>query len=176
MADHHLPLTRSNVLAAHARIKPHIHLTPVLTCTTLSTLASTPQRPEALLGTPFEGQPPANPKLNLFFKCENLQRIGAFKCRGAFHALSRLRDSRGDLLARGVVTHSSGNHAQALALAARTHGVAAHVVMPRISTPAKIAATRGLGADVVFSGSTAAEREDVVKGVVERTGAVLVPP
>lgn len=69
-----------------------------------------------------------------------------------------------------------GNHAQALALAARTHGCAAHIVMPRISTPAKIAATQALGADVVFSGSTAAEREDVVRGVLERTGGVLVPP
>ena len=99
------PLTRSSVQAAHERIKKDIHLTPVLTCTTLSDLASTPQTPEALVGTPWEGQRPAHPKIKFFFKCENFQRIGAFKIRGAFHALSRL--SREEL-ERGVVTHSSG--------------------------------------------------------------------
>lgn len=100
-----LPLERSSVLSAHELIKPHIHLTPVLTSTTLSDLASTPQSPEALIGTPFEGQNPAHPRIHFFFKCENYQRIGAFKSRGAFHALSRL--SREEL-SRGVVTHSSG--------------------------------------------------------------------
>ena len=100
-----LPLKRASVQSAHERIKEHIHLTPVLTSTTLSTLASTPQTPEALLGTPFEGQIPAHPRIKFFFKCENFQRIGAFKVRGAFHALSRLSE---DELARGVVTHSSG--------------------------------------------------------------------
>lgn len=100
-----LPLKRSSVQAAHARIKEHVHRTPVLTSTTLSELASTPQTPEALVGTPFEGQTPARPKINFFFKCENYQRIGAFKIRGAFHALSRLTQEE---LARGVVTHSSG--------------------------------------------------------------------
>lgn len=100
-----LPLQRSSVQDAHERIKEHIHRTPVLTSTTLSTLASTPQTPEALIGTPYEGQTPARPRINFFFKCENFQRIGAFKIRGAFHALSRLTDEE---LARGVVTHSSG--------------------------------------------------------------------
>ncbi len=100
-----LPLTRSSVRSAHELIKRHIHRTPVLTSNTLSALASTPQSLEALVGTPFEGQRPTRPKIKLFFKCENYQRIGAFKSRGAFHALARL--SREEL-SRGVVTHSSG--------------------------------------------------------------------
>lgn len=168
-----LPLERSSVQSAHERIKEHIQLTPVLTSTILSNLASTPQKPEALVGTPFEGQIPAHPRIHFFFKCENYQRIGAFKIRGAFHALSRLSPEE---LAKGVVTHSSGNHAQALALAARTYGIPAHIVMPTISTPSKIAATQGYGAKVYFSGSTSVEREAVVKDVIRDTGAVLVPP
>ena len=100
-----LPLTRSSVFAAHELIEPHIHLTPVLTSTTLSTLASTPQSPEALKGTEYEGQEPAKPKMRLFFKCENYQKVGAFKARGAFHAIARLSDEQ---LQKGVVTHSSG--------------------------------------------------------------------
>ena len=100
-----LPLTRSSVQSAHESIKEHIHRTPVLTSNTLSNLASTPQSPEALIGTPFEAQRPARPKIKFFFKCENYQRIGAFKSRGAFHALARLSKKE---LSRGVVTHSSG--------------------------------------------------------------------
>jgi threonine dehydratase len=104
------PLTRESIVAAHALIKPHIHRTPILTNTTLSTLASTPQTAEALKGTQWEGQEPAKPKIRLFFKCENLQRIGAFKVRGAFHAVLRLMEEMGEdeVRKRGVVTHSSG--------------------------------------------------------------------
>ncbi|KAI9813295.1 MAG: hypothetical protein M1827_004237 [Pycnora praestabilis] len=167
------PLTRSSVIVAHTLIKPYIHLTPILTSTTLSDLASTPQSPSALKNTEWKGEGPARPKMRFFFKCENFQRIGAFKCRGAFHALARLTDEE---LAKGVVTHSSGNHAQALALAARTRGIPAYIVMPTISTPSKIAATKGYGAEVIFSGSTSEEREVVVEDVIKRTGAVLVPP
>ncbi|KAL8648649.1 MAG: hypothetical protein Q9210_004862 [Variospora velana] len=166
-------LDRSNVATAHGRIKRHIHRTPVLTSRTLSELASTPQPAAALVGTPYEGKRPAQPRIQLFFKCENYQKIGAFKSRGAFHALSRLAP---DQLAKGVVTHSSGNHAQALALAARTYGIKAYIVMPTISTPSKIAATKGYGAEVIFSGSTSQEREAVVEDVVKKTGATLVPP
>ena len=91
-----------------------------------------------------------------------------------FHALSRLTNAE---LAPGVITHSSGNHAQALALAAKTRGVPAHIVMPTISTPSKIAATEGYGANVYFSGSTAPEREEKVREVSEAVGRpVLVPP
>ncbi|KAK8167788.1 pyridoxal-phosphate dependent enzyme-domain-containing protein [Phyllosticta citrichinensis] len=171
------PLTRASVIAAHAAIAPFVHRTPIATSTTLSTFASTPQTPEELHGAEDGAEPAApssaTPHMRLFFKCENQQRVGAFKARGAFHALSRLSDEQ---VARGVVTHSSGNHAAALALAARTRGVPAYIVMPSISTPSKIAATRGYGATVRFSGSTAPEREAVVRDVVAETGAVLVPP
>lgn len=104
------PLTRDSVLAAHGLVKPHIHRTPMLTNTTLNTLASTPQTAEALKGTQWEGQTPSNAKFRLFFKCENLQRIGAFKVRGAFHAVTRLIEELGleEVRKRGVVTHSSG--------------------------------------------------------------------
>lgn len=105
-----LPLTRASVSAAHAIIAPHVHLTPVQTNTTLSTLASTPQTADALKGSPWEGHEPARPKIRLFFKCENFQRIGAFKARGAFHAVKRLieKDGLDEVRKRGVVTHSSG--------------------------------------------------------------------
>lgn len=103
------PLTRESVRTAHGRIKQYIHRTPVLTCTTLTTIASTPRTAEELQGTEWAGQEPARPKINLFFKCENHQKIGAFKARGAFHALSRLIEVVGkDELKKGVVTHSSG--------------------------------------------------------------------
>lgn len=103
-------LTPAAVEAAYSLIQPYVHRTPLLTCKTLDTIASTPQSPEALIGTPFEGQTPANPKFRFYFKCENLQRIGAFKARGAFHALLRLLEARGEeeVKRRGVITHSSG--------------------------------------------------------------------
>jgi threonine dehydratase len=103
------PLSRSSIQEAHALIKPHVHLTPVTTSQTLSNLASSPRD---LSGTRFEGRTPAKPKVRLWFKCENLQRIGAFKVRGAFHAVERLvRDKEwveGGGKEKGVVTHSSG--------------------------------------------------------------------
>ncbi|KAF2202402.1 tryptophan synthase beta subunit-like PLP-dependent enzyme [Delitschia confertaspora ATCC 74209] len=167
------PLTRASVVEAHERIKPYIHLTPTLTNTTLSDLASTPQSKDALRGTPWEGQEPAKPRIKLFFKCENFQRIGAFKVRGAFHAVGRLSEGE---RAKGVVTHSSGNHAQALALAAKTFSIPAHIIMPTISTPSKIAGTRSQGAHIHFSGSTSEEREAVVQKVIRETGATFVPP
>ncbi|TGO23560.1 hypothetical protein BPAE_0128g00110 [Botrytis paeoniae] len=180
-----LPLNRQSVLDAHELIKSHIHYTPVLTNRTIDDIASTPQTAEALKGTEWEGKHPARPIIRLWFKCENLQRVGAFKVRGAFHALKRLEEAEGGVEAghgeggwrqRGVVTHSSGNHAQALALAARELGIPAHIVMPTISTPSKIAATKGYGANVRFSGSTSVEREAMVEEVVKETGAKLVPP
>ena len=110
MSTINLPLTRDSIVAAHTLIKPHIHTTPVLTNTTLSNIASTPQRPEALKGTQWEGREPAKPRIRLFFKAENFQKIGAFKVRGAFHAVLRLVEERGieDVRRKGVVTHSSG--------------------------------------------------------------------
>ncbi|KAG8158456.1 hypothetical protein KVR01_011578 [Diaporthe batatas] len=188
------PLTRASVVAAHDLVRPHVHRTPVLTSSTLSRLASTPRgdRPgdrEARGEGEGEGegygeqdgaQPPARPVIRLWFKCENLQRVGAFKVRGAFHAVERLKADKGWVagggLERGVVTHSSGNHAAALALAARESGIPAHIVMPEISPAGKVAATRGYGAHVVFSGPTSVEREAVAARVTAETGATLVPP
>ncbi|KAF9891932.1 hypothetical protein FE257_002895 [Aspergillus nanangensis] len=171
-------LTPDAIHAAYSLIQPYIHRTPLLTSQTLNTIASTPQLPESLLGTPFEGQTPATPTFRFFFKCENYQRIGAFKARGAFHALLRLIAERGkeEVQRRGVITHSSGNHAQALALAASTLSIPAHIVMPSISTPSKIAGTRSHGAQVVFSGSTSTEREAVVADIQAKTDAILIPP
>ncbi|KAH6655517.1 pyridoxal-phosphate dependent enzyme-domain-containing protein [Truncatella angustata] len=176
------PLTRASVVAAHELIKPFVHHTPTLTNSTLTQLASTKRSREELTGTEWEGgeKGASSPKIRLFFKCENLQRVGAFKVRGAFHAIERLKKEPGWLAGggaeKGVVTHSSGNHAQALSLAARTNGIPAYIVMPSISPPPKISATRGYGANVIFSGSTSAEREAVCAKVVEDTGARLVPP
>lgn len=102
------PLTRASVIAAHEIIRPYIHYTPVLTNKTITEIASTPQSPESLIGTPWEGQKPANPKIRVWFKCENLQKVGAFKARGAFHALLRLEREEGWERKKGVVTHSSG--------------------------------------------------------------------
>lgn len=104
------PLTRPSVLAAHELIKPYVHRTPVLTNTTLDNLASAPRAD--LAGTRWEGRAPASPTLRLWFKCENFQRVGAFKARGAFHAIERLKREpgweEGGGKERGVVTHSSG--------------------------------------------------------------------
>ncbi|KAJ5884755.1 hypothetical protein N7495_009265 [Penicillium taxi] len=171
-------LTPAAVQAAYSLIKPYVHRTPLLTCKTLDTIASTPQSPDALVGTQYEGQTPAKPRIRFYFKCENLQRIGAFKARGAFHALLRLIEERGEeeVKRRGVITHSSGNHAQALALAASTLNVPAYIVMPRISTPSKISGTRSHGAEVIFSGSTSVEREAVVAEIQAKTNAILIPP
>ncbi|KAJ6014776.1 Tryptophan synthase beta subunit-like PLP-dependent enzymes superfamily [Penicillium herquei] len=171
-------LTPAAVQAAYDLIKPYIHLTPLLTCKTLDKIASTPQTTEALIGTPFEGQIPASPQFRFHFKCENLQRIGAFKARGAHHALLRVIEAQGEeeVKKRGVITHSSGNHAQALALAASTLNIPAYIVMPEISTPSKIAGTRSHGAEVIFSGSTSVEREAVVAEIQAKTNAFLIPP
>ena len=104
------PLSRPSVIGAHELIKPYIHRTPVLTNTYINNLASTPQ--SDLCGTRWEGRAPASPKLRLWFKCENFQKIGAFKARGAFHAIERLKREpgweEGGGRERGVVTHSSG--------------------------------------------------------------------
>ena len=108
-------VTIAEIRAAAERIAPHVHRTPVLTCTTLDTLAGA----------------------RLFFKCENLQKVGAFKMRGASNAVFSLTDAEA---AAGVATHSSGNHAQALALAARKRGVPAYIVMPRTAPEVKRAA------------------------------------
>lgn len=107
------PLTRESVIEAHKLISPYVHFTPVLTNQTITKLASTPRTAEELEGSRYAGRTPARPVLRLWFKCENLQRIGAFKARGAFHAIERLKKEPGWLEGggkeKGVVTHSSGN-------------------------------------------------------------------
>lgn len=143
--------TLDEIRAAHARIRPLIHRTPVLTCRTV----------DELVGG------------RVFFKCENFQKVGAFKYRGACNALLSLPPAERD---RGVATHSSGNHAQALARAAREMGVRAFIVMPRTAPAVKRAAVEGYGAEVVTCEPTLAAREEGLAGVVARTGAAFVHP
>ncbi|KAJ5100376.1 hypothetical protein N7456_006428 [Penicillium angulare] len=167
------PLSRASVEAAAHRIKGKTHQTPVMSSRYIDSLASTAQARENLLNSEWNGQEPACPRLHILFKCENFQKIGAFKPRGAFNAILRYEEERKkflrssgsesrSLLPIRIISHSSGNHAQAVALAAGELGYEAHIVMPSVSTPAKIAATRGYGATVHFSGSTPQERLAVV--------------
>ena len=109
----------------------------------------------------------------VFLKCENFQRMGAFKFRGAYHAIARLDD---ETRSRGVVAYSSGNHAQAVALVARLSGVPATIVMPSTAPPAKIDATRGYGAEVVFYDQVGEPREALAHRIAAERGATLIPP
>ncbi len=143
--------TLADIYAARERIAGHAHVTPVLTSRTFDAWAGR----------------------QLFFKCENLQRVGAFKFRGAMNAVAALSD---DQAARGVVTHSSGNHAQALALAARVRGVPAHIVMPSDAPAVKRAAVEGYGARVVPCEPTLVARETTAAAVVAETGGVFIHP
>jgi threonine dehydratase/serine racemase len=144
-------ITLNDVQAAAKRIAPWIHRTPIMTCATLDHLAGR----------------------KLFFKCEQWQKVGAFKFRGASNAVLKLSETEAR---RGVVTHSSGNHAQALALAAKLRGITAHIVMPRSASPVKRRAVEGYGANVIECEPTLAARETKVAEVQEKTGAVLIPP
>lgn len=144
-------LTLADIRAAHARIADKIHRTPVLTSATL----------DALCG----GQ--------LFFKCESFQKIGAFKARGAANAVFSLTDAEA---ARGVATHSSGNHAAALARAARLRGIPAHIVMPSNAPKTKIESVRRNGGIIVFCEPTLVAREAACAKIIAETGARLVHP
>jgi threonine dehydratase/serine racemase len=141
----------ATVQEAAKRIKGIVHRTPVMTCATLDQLSGR----------------------RLFFKCENLQKVGAFKYRGATNAVRRLTDAEA---ARGVVTHSSGNHAQALALAARVRGVPAYIVMPKTAPAVKKAAVEGYGGQVTLCEPNLADRERTANEVMAKTGATLIPP
>jgi threonine dehydratase len=125
----------------------------------------------SVLRTPLIPAPWGDPDRPLWLKPENLQVIGAFKVRGAVNAIMRLDDS---VRARGVVAYSSGNHAQAVAYAAATYGVPAHIVMPEETPSVKVAATRSHGAEVVLCG--VGQREKVADELVASTGGVLIPP
>jgi threonine dehydratase len=109
----------------------------------------------------------------LWLKCENLQHIGAFKARGALHTVGKLSDEE---RARGVITFSSGNHAQAVALAARSYGVSAAVAMPEDAPTVKVEAVRALGAQVTFAGTTSDDRKQEAHRIQERTGGVIIQP
>ncbi len=141
----------ADVQEAHARIRDHVHRTPVHTCTSLDQLTGS----------------------ELYLKCENLQKTGAFKFRGATNAVYSLPD---DEAKRGVVTHSSGNHGAALACAARTRGIPATVVMPRNAPGVKQEAVRGYGATIRFCEPTLEARERTAEAVLRETGGVLIHP
>lgn len=128
-----------------------------------------------ILRTPVLTNPHIDSLLNarIYFKCENLQRIGAFKARGAFNALLQIPAA---LKKNGVATHSSGNHAQALALAAKNTGTQATIVMPENSPDIKIKGVRELGAQIVFCEATQQAREETLARIVKETGAFFVPP
>ena len=137
------------ILSAHERIQPHIHRTVVLTSSRLNEAS----------------------KASLFFKCENFQKIGAFKARGATNAVFSLNDATAG---RGVATHSSGNHGAAVARAAKLRGIPAHIVMPSNSAKVKIRAVEGYGARVVFCEPTEEARESTCAEVIKKTDATLV--
>ena len=141
--------TFEDVLAAAERIRGHVHRTPVMTSRAVDGIAGT----------------------RLHFKCENLQKVGAFKARGATNAVLSLDD---EAAGRGVATHSSGNHAAALAYAAGIRGVPANVVMPSSAPPVKKAAVAGYGALITECEPTLKARETTLEAVVERTGATFI--
>ena len=143
--------TYDDVAAAARRLEGHAHRTPVLTSGTV----------DAELGA------------RVYFKCENFQRMGAFKFRGAFNALSRF--DAGQRKA-GVVAFSSGNHAQAIALSARLLGMPATIVMPHDAPAAKVAATQGYGGHVVFYDRYREDREAISARLSEQHGMTLIPP
>lgn len=146
-----LPVNYADVAAAATRIAGVAHRTPVLTSTTAN----------AMTGA------------QLFFKAENLQRMGAFKFRGAYNAIAKLE---GDARKRGVLAFSSGNHAQAIALAGRLQGVSATIVMPTDAPAIKLAATRGYGAEVVTYDRMTEDREALAKKIAAKRGLALIPP
>ena len=137
--------TFDDVIAAHDRIRPYIHRTPVLTSSYLNDLTGA----------------------ELFFKCENFQKAGAFKVRGACNAVFGLAD---DKLSRGVATHSSGNHALSLSYAAGRRGIACNVVMPRTAPLAKKDAVRGYGGVIVECEPSTSSREAVFAEMVAKSG------
>lgn len=143
--------TFDDMQAAHERIKPHIHRTPVLTSSYLNGLTGA----------------------ELYFKCENFQKAGVFKARGASNAVFGLSEEKA---AKGVATHSSGNHALSLSYAAKRRGIKITVVMPRTAPEAKKAAVRGYGGEVLECEPSTAAREEMLEEVVAETGADFVHP
>src|SRR5881398_3766936 len=143
-----MPL-KLDIRAAHKRIQPYIHRKPVLTSSRLNQATGA----------------------SLFFKCENFQKIGAFKARGAANAVFTLDVATAK---RGVATHSSGNHGAAVARAAKLRGIPAHIVMPSNSAKVKVRAVESYGARIVFCEPTQAAREAACADVIAKTGATLI--
>ena len=139
------------IRAAASRIAPYVHRTPVMTSQLINAEAG----------------------CDIYFKCENLQKVGAFKARGAHNAVLCLTPEQ---LAMGVATHSSGNHAAALALAASHFKVPAYIVMPENAPATKVAAVRAYGGEITFCESTQAARESTLETVCAATGASFIPP
>ena len=144
-----MEITKQHIEEAHERIKPFIHKTPVLTSKTIDQISGA----------------------EIFFKCENFQKVGAFKARGATNAVFALDDETAQ---RGVATHSSGNHGAAVARAAKLRGISAHIVMPSNSAKVKIRAVESYGAQVVFCEPTEESRDTKCAEVINHTGATLI--
>ena len=141
----------ARIRAAHERIRPYVHRTPVLTS----------ERFDVAAGA------------SLFFKCENFQKVGAFKARGATNAVFALDE---ETARRGVATHSSGNHAAALARAAKLRGIPAHIVMPSNTLKVKVRAVEGYGGRIIFCEPNQQAREETCARVIAETGATLIHP
>jgi threonine dehydratase len=144
-----IPIDFDRIRAAHERIRAYIHRTPVMTSSRLNEASGA----------------------SLFFKCENFQKVGAFKARGATNAVLALDDATARC---GVATHSSGNHGAAVARAAKLRGIPAHIVMPSNSAKVKIRAVEGYGAHVVFCEPTEEAREEKCAEVIKKTGPTLI--
>lgn len=146
-----LPISFDDIAAAHERIRDVAHHTPVMTSSTAN----------AMTGA------------EIFFKCENFQRMGAFKFRGAFNALAQFSPEQ---RSKGVVAFSSGNHAQAVALAAKILHISAVIIMPKDAPAPKVAATKGYGAEVVFYDRYTEDRVAIGKKISAEKGLTLIPP
>jgi threonine dehydratase len=146
-----MKITKVSIEAAAIRIAPYIHNTPIMTCKSINELYG----------------------LDLYFKCENFQKIGAFKIRGGMNASLQLTKEQ---LEKGVATHSSGNHAQALAFASKMLGIKAYIVMPESSPQVKVNAVKGYGAEVTICASNQAARESTLQAIVDQTGATFIHP
>ncbi|MBB6326810.1 threonine dehydratase [Algoriphagus iocasae] len=141
----------ADIKAAHARIKPFIHRTPILSSTAINEIAG----------------------CEIFFKCENFQKVGAFKARGAANAVVKLTEEQ---KSKGVATHSSGNHAAALARAASVAGIPSYIVMPSNAPEIKKKAVKGYGGEIIECEPNLKARETTLEAVVAKTGATFIPP
>lgn len=142
---------KEDLLSCHEKIKPYIHRTPVMSSRLLNEISGS----------------------NIYFKCENFQRMGAFKMRGAAHAIANLNEEE---KARGVVTHSSGNFAQGVSLAAQSQGVKAYIVMPSNAPEVKKAAVRAYEGEIIICPPTIEDREANAQKIVEEKGATFLHP